>query len=227
MLFHLTKKSSNPKTGRIPVSTSTAKTCPSSCPLRNNGCYAEHTLLTQHWKKVTEGNRGDTFADFCSQVASLPEGQLWRHNQAGDLPGVGDRLAIRQLEQLVKANKGKRGFTYTHKPLKTKEERKAVKQAVKEGFAINLSANNLTHADALVKLNIAPVVTIVPEDHPHLSFTPKGHRVVVCPAQYMDKVTCESCKLCAVSDRPCIVAFQAHGSRKKIVDALSKETVCA
>lgn len=223
MLYHLTPKSSNPKTGRIPVSTSTAKTCPSSCPLKHNGCYAEHSMLTWHWKKVTEGDRGDKFQDFCKKIANLPEGQLWRHNQAGDLPGVGNKLAVKQLESLVRANKGRKGFTYTHKPLTSKDERKAIKQANKKGFAVNLSANSLTHADELTKLKVGPVVAIVPEDQPQVSYTPAGHKVIVCPAQMKDDVTCKSCKLCAVIDRPCIVAFRVHGQSKNKVAKMLQE----
>ena len=54
---------------------------------------------------------------FLSAIYSLPVGQLWRHNQAGDLPGIGNKIDVKQLGQLVKASEGKRGFTYTHKPL--------------------------------------------------------------------------------------------------------------
>jgi hypothetical protein len=56
-MFHLTLKSRNVKTGPIPVSTSTRKTCPDSCPFKNNGCYAESGPLAIHWKAVTQGKR--------------------------------------------------------------------------------------------------------------------------------------------------------------------------
>jgi hypothetical protein len=38
--FHLTRVSSNAKTGKIPVSTSSKATCPATCPFMGNGCYA-------------------------------------------------------------------------------------------------------------------------------------------------------------------------------------------
>lgn len=223
MQFALTPKAHNTKTGPIPVSTSTAKTCPSACPLKNAGCYAETSHLLLHWRAVTEGKKGVSFKEFCNQIAGLPEGQLWRHNQAGDLPGVGNRLAIGQLRDLVRANRGKRGFTYTHKPLTTKDEQRAVADAVKEGFTINLSANSLEHADDLMKLGIAPVVSVVPVDQPEVSYTPDGHKVIVCPAQTRDKVQCKTCALCYQKDRPCIVGFRAHGVRTRMVSEMAKQ----
>jgi len=51
MKFHIVEKSSNRKTGPIPVTTSPVETCPTSCPLKNNGCYAEGGPLpcTDHY----------------------------------------------------------------------------------------------------------------------------------------------------------------------------------
>ena len=44
-IVHLSKKSGNVKTGKIPVSTSGRNTCPDACPLKKanggKGCYGE------------------------------------------------------------------------------------------------------------------------------------------------------------------------------------------
>ena len=84
MRFHLAKSSRNAKTGPIPVSTSSATTCPDSCPFKRNGCYAEGGPLAMHWRAITEGKRGTAWPEFIAAVEALPKGQLWRHNQAGD-----------------------------------------------------------------------------------------------------------------------------------------------
>jgi len=112
--YHLSPQSSNAKTGGIAVSTSPNSTCPQSCPLRGNGCYAEAGPLSWHFRKVSEGGRGVPWADFLNLLSSIARGSLWRHNQAGDLPGEGDDIDSKMLSQLVKANSGKRGWTYTH-----------------------------------------------------------------------------------------------------------------
>ena len=219
---HISPRSGNSKTGPIPVTTTTKATCPDSCPLKASGCYAKGGPLAMHWQAVTDGKRGGGWADLLSFVAALPEGQLWRHNQAGDLPGEGDSLDVAMLAELADANRGRRGFTYTHKPLATEAERQAVKAANDAGLTINLSANGPAHADQLAAQGIAPVVTILPEDAPEVTTTPAGRRVVVCPAQTRDNVSCATCGLCARADRRgVIVGFRAHGSAKRRAEAVA------
>lgn len=220
MLFHLTPVSSNAKTGPIPVSTSSKDSCPPACPFRGNGCYAESGPLNIHWGKVSNGERGLDFDSFCESVKRIPRGQLWRHNQAGDLPGEGNRIDGNALKKLVVANRGRKGFTYTHKPM-TKANAQAVKEANEGGFTVNLSANNLAHADELKALGVAPVVVVLPANQTENTFTPEGHKVVVCPAAIRDDVSCASCGLCQ-KQRSCIVGFPAHGAGKKKAEVIAK-----
>jgi hypothetical protein len=158
----------------------------------------------------------------CANVAALEAGTLWRHNQAGDLPHTGGKVDAKALRELVKANLGKRGFTYTHhNALQSAHNRKAIADANRDGFTINLSGNNLRHADQLAELDAGPVVAVVPSSVVGKAdiTTPAGRKVVVCPATYKDDVSCATCGLCAVRDRKVIVGFPAHGARKKAVDA--------
>ena len=217
-----TLKSRNAKTGPIPVSTTTAATCPTSCPFQGDGCYAENYPLKGRWNEVTDGRRGTNFAEFLPKIAALPDGQLWRHNQAGDLPGIGDEIDTVALAQLVAANAGRRGFTYTHKPMSSSAAMNAIANANNNGFTVNLSANNLAHADELAALAIAPVVVVLPATTTgnQTVTTPEGRRVVVCPATYRDDVTCASCGLCA-KQRAVIVGFPAHGTYKRKASAIA------
>ena len=212
--YHLTKISGNAKTGAIPVSTTSADSCPDSCPLKSGGCYAENGKLGMHWRAVSNSKRGGDFQSFIDQIKSLPRGQLWRHNQAGDLPGVNGVIDSELLAALVIANKGKRGFTYTHKPL-TLENKAAIQAANAQGFTINLSANNPDQVDSLLALNIAPVVTVLPENSPKVTYSKGGNKIVVCPAQTNNKTTCATCGLCQLSSRPYVIGFLAHGAGKK------------
>ncbi len=194
---HLTPKSKNAKTGPIPVSTTTALTCPGTCPFNHQnagGCYAESGPLALHWRKVTAGERGMGLSTFAEQIAALPAGQLWRHNQAGDLPGDGDRIDSEAFGQITGANRGRRGFTYTHYPIRVEDGAKDAETAYHNrvqiiaanvaGFTVNLSANNVEHADQLADAvgDAAPVVTVLPStvEGPEHIETPAGRRVVVC-----------------------------------------------
>ena len=225
---HLTLKSRNEKTGPIPVSTTSATTCASACPFASgNGCYADGGPLAIHWRKVTTGLAGKPWVEFVEQIAALPVGQIWRHNQAGDLPGNRVTIDREALSQLVAANRGRRGFTYTHKPLEgdgniETHNRAAVRGANAAGFTINLSANSLSHADRLVDLQAGPVVSIVPENTPATFTTPAGRKGIVCPAQQRDDITCATCQLCSRAMRSVIIGFRAHGNAKRKAEAIAK-----
>ena len=217
MHFYLNKKSKNKKTGKMPVSTSDRGTCPDSCPFKNNGCYAEGYPLKGRWDEVTSGKRGSLFSDFLKQVSALPKNILWRHNQAGDLPGDGKNIDRGGLLALASANAGKRGFTFSHYNVESnKHNRAAIATANAKGFTINLSANNLNHADKLADLHVGPVATVLPHDFDERkTTTPKGRIVAQCPATYRDDVTCKTCGLCQKQSRKVIVGFPAHGNSKK------------
>lgn len=215
MNYALTKVSSNSKTGAIPVTVSNRKTCPPSCPLLKNGCYAEGYYTQLHWDKVTNGERGTNWNEFISTIKALPKKILWRHNVSGDLVGSNDVIDAPALAQLVQANKNKSGFTYTHYPMTNNNNIQAVKMANDGGFTVNLSANNIQQADQYKSLNIAPVVVVVPEDCEKVTFTPNNNKIVVCPAQTSNKVTCSSCGLCQKKDRDYIIGFRVHGTYTK------------
>lgn len=226
MKVRLTLKSSNQKTGPIPVSTTHSDSCPPVCPFKDGGCYAKHGPLALIWRDVEQ--HGMEWDEFCAKIESLPDGQLWRHNQAGDLPGVGDVIDAVLLDKLVKANSGKRGFTYTHKPVigdwEAVRNRRAVQRANQRGFTVNLSGNNLAHADELADLGIGPVVSVVPEATPEKFTTPAGRRGVICPATTRDDISCVDCQLCS-RQRSIIVGFRSHGTGKKMAEQIAGITL--
>lgn len=218
MKYAFTPKSSNAKTGPIPVTVSARQTCPPSCPLYKNGCYGENFHTRLHWDKVTRGERGDTWDALLTRIRALPDGQLWRHNVTGDLPGRGDDVDASKLQQLTIANRGRLGFTYTHKPL-TAHNAAAIATANAGGFTVNISTQTIAEADAAVARNIGPVVTLLTEDQPERQDSPDGNPVVACPAQTRDNVTCATCGLCqkqrhhGIRGRV-IIGFYVHGSSK-------------
>src|ERR1700730_15790519 len=173
--FLVTEKSGNRITGPIMVTTSPRFTCPQACAFKRNGngalagfCYAEDGMLGGYiWTLLDKSTAGQSilngarvygFDEFLYIVRSLEPGALWRHNVAGDLTSNDqitiDRVALRAI---VDANKGRRGFTFTHYDVLTNlSNRRAIEEANKNGFTINLSGNSLAHADELADLGIAP-----------------------------------------------------------------------
>ena len=214
MNVHLTPKSANVKTGPIPVSTTERASCPSDCAMKAE-CYAASGPLALHWAAVSTGARGTDWATFTDAIAALPDGQLWRHNQAGDLPQVNGTIDPALLGDLVAANIGKRGFTYSHH--RDAASIQWIRHANEWGFTVNLSANDLHDADALADQDAGPVVVVLPSTQTVNTTTPKGRPVVVCPATQRDDVSCATCQLCQ-RQRVAIVGFPAHGTRRRVID---------
>jgi hypothetical protein len=130
--------------------------------------------------------------------------------------------------------------------------RRAIAEALDDGFLISLSGNGLAHADELAELQLAPVVTVLPEAYARRhrslgggkkewtetiseyrdrtsalpSFTSKGRRIAVCPATYSD-ATCASCRACAHSRNGTIIGFPAHGTAKRKAEAVAARDVPA
>ena len=222
MRFSLTKQSSNRKTGPIPVSTSPKITCPEACSLKGKGgCYAGNGPMSIHWKKLGRHQRGMEWDAFLRAVKDLPDGQLFRHNQAGDFIGKCNTINRERLDELVTAAQNKLGWTYTHYPMiDHKENCDAIRNANSRGFTCNLSADNLEQADKLADLDIGPVVTILPSTVTGNCRTPKGKTVVLCPVAANKIESCEKCRLCQKVNRKAIIGFPSHGSYKKRIDKI-------
>lgn len=221
--YHLTKKSSNIKTGPIAVSTTSRDSCSPSCPLFGNGCYAETGPLKLHWDAVSEGPwrdkpRGTDIESFLSDLSTLPEGSCFRHNQAGDLPhfnGSINRHVTLRLAHVCGERK-LTAWTYTHHDMNNGDNKFTVLKANKMGLTVNVSAHSQQHAAHYHKQGL-PAVCIVPKGETRTHWEHDGVRFIVCPAQTTNK-TCAECKLCAKVDRACVIAFKAHGTQSKKVE---------
>jgi hypothetical protein len=235
-----TPKSSNRKIGPVPVSTITADTCWQGCAYLLNGCYAKGGPVSMIWSALTEHSPGSVWRNeqgarfqsltnrYCYEIAQLPAGQGWRHGQAGDLPGTNEQIDARALRRLVRANKGKRGWTYTHKPMFAGEHVTEGQASANRRAVAHANAYPPIHwrSDGLLALNIGPVAVVLPSTvHGRTDiFTPNGTRVVVCPATYQKETRCVDCMLCQ-RQRTCVVGFPAHGNAKRRASNVASRVV--
>lgn len=223
-----TRASANVKTGPIPVTMTDKATCPNACPLKQNGCYAESGHVNVHWNRLGKPYKdsqsyGLAWWELCHKIKTLPKGQLFRHNVAGDLPSIdAANIDSHALAMLVNASMGKQGFTYTHYNPLIGINQSLIKAANNAGFTVNLSANTLEHADELKALDIGPVVCILPINADKVTQTPAGNTVVVCPAVQSENVTCATCAICAKPDRQVIIGFPVHGISKRKAESVFK-----
>ncbi len=212
--YRFVRVSSNSKLGPIPMVMSSPDTCPHSCPLKGQGCYAEQGPVLWQWRKTS-----DSFEETCSNIRALPKGTLWRYGVAGDLPSQ-DQIHIdaEAAEHLIKANRGKRGFLYTHYDMALPANRDVIFRMVQSGLTVNLGADSLNDADRKAGLGLAPVVTLLPKDAGKVTYTPEGRRVVRCPATANKEITCSVCQVCQKAERTSIIGFPVHGTRWKAAE---------
>lgn len=223
--FSITLVSSNRKTGPIPVVRTSRNSCPNTCELKGNGCYAEVGHTSIWWRKLDK--QGKSLDEILEVIRQFPKNTIYRWNEAGDLPHSRGKIDHAFVLKITAANEKKKGFTYTHHSMNSLHNQIAVKTLNECGFTTNLSSNNVNQADEFVALNVAPVVTIVSPDvwssGKNYFRSPKGNVVIRCPNEYIEQMTCKNCQICAVSNRKAIVAFSAHGVNKRKVIKIAKE----
>jgi hypothetical protein len=215
----LTLKSSNAKTGPIPVSTTSRTSCAPTCPLAGDGgCYAEAGYYTRmHWDAVTADKRGLPELEFIAAVRDLKPGTRFRHNVAGDLWHDAGLIRGDLLRKLADAASHLTAWTYSHH-LRTAANVAAIRSALRRGFTVNLSTEVRSEAAKLAKRGL-PVVCVVPGDSP-AKFEHNGVTFRQCPATFEGSPTqCASCgggtPLCARADRDFVITFPVHGGRAK------------
>lgn len=220
MQVALTMVSSNVKTGPIPTTTSDRATCPTTCPFYDKGCYAKSGPQAIHWRKVSNAERGFVWDEFVNQIRKIAKNQIWRHNVSGDLQHNNGNIDYKKLRQLIMANKGRRGYTYTHHKL-NEHNIVSLQNANMMGFTVNVSCESIEEADRVMTEHEIPAVAVVNSDKTDRFYkTSSGRKVITCPATIHDNVTCSTCGLCQKADRDYVIAFPAHGNAKKTVNEI-------
>ena len=109
MIVSFVRVSGNRKTGPIPNTITEQASCPDSCPYKaDRTCYPHFSPLGFHWMalshggifpgKTTQHARPVTWDELCYRISRLPRDQIWRHNTAGDLPGIGDVIDLKRQD---------------------------------------------------------------------------------------------------------------------------------
>ena len=223
MQVGFTNVSSNRKTGPIPTTTTEKSSCPDTCPFKEKGCYAKGGPQNIHWSAISRHERGYKWDEFLGLIRKINRGQLWRHNVSGDLPHSEGVINRDEVIDLVNANRGRRGYTYTHHVLNN-ENIAILQEANNNGFTVNASCESVDVADDVMSTHNIPAVAVVPSTESRRFFTTtNGRKVIVCPATLHDNVSCSTCGICANANRSAVVAFPAHGNAKKTVDGIVTE----
>ena len=120
----------------------------------------------------------------------------------------------------MNANRGRKGYTYTHHVLND-HNINVIRESNANGFTVNASTESVEVADKVMTEHNIPAVAVINSEESRRFFnTESGRKVIVCPATIHDNVTCATCGLCQKADREFIIAFPAHGTAKKTVNSI-------
>lgn len=202
-----TAVSGNTKTGPLPVTYRTEATCPTTCAFYKNGCYAEgkpFLVARKNARTVTVDEAVDKLG------GRRADARFLRDRVSGDVlaaDGKVDMPYIRALAEIGERT-GLRVFGYTH--LWSKFTKRQVKETARRGYVMNASCETRGDVERAVMLGMPAVIT---SDSVEEGEVIAGLRVVTCPAQTHEGVTCASCGLCARPQRHAVVRFLTHGPR--------------
>ena len=184
-------------------------------------CYGMLGPLALHWDRVSDGSRGKGWRDHLNDLLTLPFCSPLRINQVGDLPASNGRLSRRYLVQLIWAVRLRKlqAWTYTHHDPTKGENAALLRRALRNGLTVNISTESAEAADRAIAADLPATITVPSTEKRTQWRTPDGNLVVVCPAQRRE-TDCSQCMLCHKRGKRVVIAFTAHGTRKKKADQL-------
>lgn len=217
-IAHVVQWSANEKIGKVSTTYLATVSCV-DCPLKGNGCYAEHGMVAIWKRKLDAAVRArkaspvrQAQAEAAGIDALKARGQGLRLHTSGDCPTEeAARIVADAAERFMQRGGGK-AWTYTH------AWRRVARKAWGK-VSILASVETLADARRAIKRGWAPARVVSGFPHGDKAWIDGGVRWIPCPAQTRDNVTCESCRLCwddaKLRSIGAGVAFDAHGSARK------------
>ena len=184
--------------------------CPSNCPIYKI-CYANAGPGGSMFNKVEKFGSDDNLV--LMKLTCIPPNGALRVNVSGDyfIDDQADLEYIEYLNFFANLRPDVSIISYTH----------SWRTFTPRNFAYVVNASVETAQDAASAINAGWNVALV-DDGSLIGKYINGRKVVLCPAQAVESVTCNTCRLCA-KDRKSIVAFLIHGVAKKKMYAKLEE----
>ena len=210
----LTLDSNNSKLGKMSATyVPIQKTCPTSCPLMDNGCYAKTSYVGIHnarlLKLTTHLSAYDIIRQEAREIAAAgptAKGRLLRLHVSGD--------ARTEASATLLANAARkwdgRVYSYTH-------AWRTVKRESWGAISILASCESLAQVKEAHARGYAASL-VVDKHEGDRAYQVDGVKVIPCPNQTRD-VKCSECGLCmndkVLHDQLAVVAFAVHGVGKR------------
>jgi hypothetical protein len=212
----LALRSANGKTGLAAVTyTSIAATCPKSCALQGEGCYAQGGRAAMLVRQLDD-QAGNALATARAEAALIrenakkaPAGYPLRLHASGDCKSEATARTVSDAAQDWPGPV----WTYTH-------AWRDVDRKAWGSVSVLASIEDTRDGREALKAGYAPAVVV--HEHPRdgRAWHANGVRWIPCPEQTKG-VQCVKCRLCfdadALKQRRTGIAFAAHGDRRETV----------
>ena len=206
--------SDNSKTGKVSATYATQESCWKGCPLKNNGCYAEHdfTGFTTRRLNASGMTDADIIATNEANAIDTLTGELaLRLHVVGDCKTNTAAQTVSAASKRHTAKHGSAVWSYTH-------AWREVKRSSWDGVSILASCE--TSDDVKQAHGKGYAAAIVVEEHTQSNvYMRDGLRILPCPQQTGKSANCAACKLCWNADylfsSKTVIAFETHGGGEK------------
>lgn len=201
MQTHVVLKSSNRKLGKMAATYRTQDSCPRSCPLLDNGCYATGRIFS-----IPKRFGSDDYAPLRDLVDTLPENGALRLNVSGDVllsDGSPDHDYIDAANFVAERRPDVTIWSYTH----------AWRTLTPGMFRFVVNASCETIEDVL-EAQALGWQTVIVDDGSITGSKIDDRNVISCPAETRD-VTCDDCRACGADTRTRpVISFNIHGATR-------------
>lgn len=195
--------------------------CPKSCPLKGEGCYAQLSFVGITTNRLDEEADGFSALQAARAEAkvidgsyngkSVPKGRDLRIHVAGDSRTIAGTKLINNAVKRWKKRGGGNVWSYTH-------AWKNVPRKEWDQVSILASVSTIDEVPEALSQGYAPTI-VVPEHSSDKAYKLEGSDIkwIPCPAQTRG-VGCSDCRLCFNADRLLSgnfgIAFSVHGVKK-------------
>lgn len=207
--------SKNAKTGLVHATYASQNSCPSSCPLRSNGCYAENGPMVIWTRRVHDAGPDASVLEVAHAeaiaISNLSGRNDLRLHVVGDCT-TNETAAIVSDAAIEVLKKGRQAWAYTHSAANV--ERRAWGKV-----SVLASAERPDQVLAYQDKGYATAMVVDKFESERL-YKKDGLSILPCPNQTRG-VQCTSCRLCLDDDRlhakGITIGFAPHGTRVKRV----------
>jgi hypothetical protein len=191
------------------------KTCPSTCPLLEKGCYAKGGNTAIHMRDRWSSQDGKRLFETVTGTnakgkPNFKQGAYFRLTVSGDimLDDVLDTEFLQGIIDSANARPDMTFYSYTHYK---GEDLLPWLAKMPKNVTINISCDTNEDIEWAVKNNL-PYVIVKDLGKKRIG------NMLQCPNQTVG-IKCDECKLCFKSDRPFNIAFVPHGAAAKSIKA--------